>query len=48
VNTDDRAVLHLARLLAANLIPEVWVPPPEVRELRALLAHRRRLIKNLS
>ncbi|MBI3361045.1 MAG: IS110 family transposase [Chloroflexi bacterium] len=45
VKTDNRDVLHLARLLAANLIPEVWVPPQEVRELRALLAHRRRLIK---
>ncbi len=45
VKTDNRDVLHLARLLAANLIPEVWVPPLEVRELRALLSHRRRLIK---
>ncbi len=45
VKTDNRDVLHLARLLAANLIPEVWVPPTEVRELRALLSHRRRLIK---
>jgi len=46
--TDNRDVLHLARALAANLIPEVWVPPLEVRELRALLSHRRRLVKNLS
>jgi transposase len=45
VKTDNRDVLHLARLLAANLIPEVWVPPLAVRELRALLAHRRRLVK---
>jgi transposase len=45
VKTDGRDVLNLARLLAANLLPEVWVPPQEVRELRALLAHRRRLIK---
>ena len=51
VKTDNRDVLHLARLLAANMtevtlvIPEVWVPPLEVRELRALLSHRRRLIK---
>jgi|GEM_PF-805070 len=43
--TDNRDVLHLARALAANLIPEVWVPPLEVRELRALLSHRRRLVK---
>jgi transposase len=45
VKTDNRDVLHLAHALAANLIPEVWVPPLEVRELRALLSHRRRLIK---
>jgi transposase len=45
VKTDNRDVLHLARALAANLIPEVWVPPLEVRELRALLSHRRRLVK---
>jgi len=45
VNTDTRDVLHLSRLLAANLVPEVWVPPQEVRELRALISHRRRLVK---
>lgn len=44
VKTDKRDTLALAKLLAANLIPEVWVPPPEVRELRALMAHRRRLV----
>jgi len=45
VKTDKRDVLNLARLLAADLIPEVWVPPQEVRDLRALLAHRRHMIK---
>jgi transposase len=34
----------LARLLAVNLVPAVWVPPLHVRDLRALLAHRRRLV----
>jgi transposase len=34
----------LAKLLAVNLVPEVWVPPAHVRDLRALIAHRRRLI----
>ncbi|MFV1859849.1 MAG: hypothetical protein ACC647_10955 [Anaerolineales bacterium] len=43
VKTDRLDVLRLAHLLAADLIPEVWVPPVEVRELRALMAHRRRL-----
>src|SRR5258707_1134059 len=36
VKTDARDSVNLARLLAAGLIPEVWVPPPAVRELRAL------------
>ena len=45
VKTDKRDTLVLASLLAANLIPEVWVPPLEVRELRGLVAHRRQLVK---
>ncbi len=44
VKTDRRDTLALARLLAANLVPEVWVPP-HVRELRALIAHRRHLVR---
>ena len=53
MKTDRVDVGRLACLLAAGLIPEVWVPPVEVREprlaqrdrLRSLLAHRRRLVK---
>ena len=45
VKTDIHDAVRLAKLLAANLIPEVWVPPRHVRELRALLAHRRALVK---
>lgn len=45
VKTDPSDVLKLARLSAAHLVPTVWVPPQPVRELRALLAHRRRLVK---
>ncbi len=54
VKTDSRDTINLARLLSAGLIPAVWVPPKEVqrgpkrskevRELRALVAHRQRLI----
>jgi transposase len=44
VKTDRRDTLVLARLLAANLIPEIWIPPVEVRELRTLIAHRERLV----
>lgn len=46
VKTDKADTLWLARLLVAGLIPEVWVPPHPVRELRSLLAHRQRLIAN--
>lgn len=45
VKTDTRDTLHLARLLLAGLIPEVWVPPQPVRELRLLIAHRQRLMR---
>ena len=45
MKTDRVDVGRLACLLAAGLVPEVWVPPVEVRELRSLLAHRRRLVK---
>jgi transposase len=45
VKTDPRDALTLARLLAAGILPTVWVPPAEVRELRALGGHRSRLIK---
>jgi transposase len=44
VKTDAQDTIKLARLLAGGLIPAVWVPPPTVRELRGLVAHRRRLI----
>jgi len=45
VKTDPRDALTLARLLAARMLPSVWVPPTEVREQRALVAHRQRLVK---
>ena len=45
VKTDIRDTLILARLLAANLVPEVWVPPAHVREMRQLLSQRRQLVE---
>ena len=45
VKTDVRDTLILARLLAANLVPDVWVPPAYVREMRQLLSQRRQLVK---
>jgi transposase len=43
VKTDIKDTFILARLLAANLVPTVWVPPQHVRELRQLVSHRRRM-----
>jgi transposase len=45
VKTDIRDTLILARLLAANLIPEVWVPPMPVRQMRQLLSQRRQFVE---
>src|SRR5690349_3670277 len=45
VKTDIRDTLILARLLAANLVPEVWVPPLHVREMRQLLSQRRQFVE---
>jgi transposase len=45
VKTDIRDTFILARLLAANLVPEVWVPPVHVRQLRQLLSQRRQLVE---
>jgi transposase len=46
VKTDRQAAIVLAKLSAANLLPEVWVPPVEVRQLRSLVAHRQQLTRN--
>lgn len=45
VKTDIRDTLILARLLAANLVPEVWVPPVHIRQMRQLLSQRRQLVE---
>jgi transposase len=44
VKTDIRDTLILARMLAANMIPAIWVPPVHVRNLRYLLSQRRHLV----
>jgi transposase len=45
VKTDIRDTLILARLLAANLVPEVWVPLVHIREMRQLLSQRRQFVE---
>jgi len=44
VKTDARDTIKLARLLAANVVPAVWMPPLHVRELRALVSLSLRLV----
>ncbi len=45
VMTDRKAALALAQLHAAHLLPAVWIPPQAVRELRALVAQRRKFVR---
>ena len=42
-NKVDAAIL--AQLLRADLLPEAWIAPSEVRQLRALLRHRASLVR---
>lgn len=45
VITDKKAALILARFHAVGLLPPVWVPPNEVRDHRALLAQRSKMVR---
>ena len=48
VKTDRLDVERLIILLIANIVPEVWVPPHHVRDLRALISHRWRIHKQIA
>ena len=45
VKTDKEDIERLIRLLIADIVPEVWIPPVEVRELRGMISYRNRLVK---
>jgi transposase len=45
VMNDKRAALVLAQLHAAGLLVSIWVPPPEIRDLRLLVAQRWKMVK---
>jgi transposase len=45
VKTDKKDIERLLCLLIADIVPEVWVPPVEVRELRGMISYRTRLVK---
>jgi transposase len=43
--TDRRDAAHLLQLLVEDRFPVIWVPDPPVRDLRALVMHRMRLVR---
>jgi transposase len=43
--TDRRDARHLLDLLKQDRFPTVWIPDPGTRDLRALIAHRVRLVR---
>lgn len=43
--TDRRDARHILTLLAESRFPAIWVPDPTTRDLRALIAHRMRLVR---
>jgi transposase len=44
VKTDKEDIKKLLKLLIGGIVPEVWVPPMHVRELRAFISYRSRLV----
>jgi transposase len=44
VKNDERDAADLADLLRMRRLPEAWIAPPEIRELRDLVRHRARLV----
>ena len=48
VKTDRLDVERLLTLLIADIVPEVWVPPHHVRDLRSLISHRWRVQKQIT
>ncbi len=48
VKTDKEDIKRLITLLIADIVPEVWVPPMHVRELRSLISFRWRLSKQVT
>ena len=45
VKTDPLDAYELANLLRLGSLPEAYIAPPELRELRELVRHRRQLVK---
>ena len=48
VKTDTEDIKRLLTILIGNIVPEVWVPPLHVRELRSLISFRWRIGKQIA
>jgi transposase len=44
VKNDERDAADLADLLRMNRLPEAWIAPPDVRDLREVVRHRAKLV----
>jgi len=44
VKTDKEDIKRMLRALIGGIVPEVWVPPMHVRELRGFISYRNRLV----
>jgi len=45
VKTDKKAALALAQLYAVGMLTGIWIPPQNVRDLRALIAQREKMVR---
>jgi transposase len=45
VKNDERDALELVKKLRLGELPEAWIPPPKVRELRELVRYRVKLVR---
>lgn len=45
VKNDERDARDLADLLRLGRLPEAWIAPPQVRELRELVRHRHKMVQ---
>jgi transposase len=45
LKNDKAGAAILAQLLRADLLPEAWIAPPAIRQLRAVLRHRASLVR---
>ena len=45
VKNDERDALDLVKKLRLGELPEAWIPPPEIRELRELVRYRAKAVR---